>query len=125
MYLSVRIFNFFFFFFLHCLHAIIFIFQGKLVQKDIFVFSNMSVFAVYYCYDGLLRERPFEVIGFAITVFILTLYVLINYLLEGEQDDITKLVRWVWLRLSGGRVSTYFSSVLLNNGINVTSTQCG
>jgi len=52
---------------------------------------------VYYCYDGLLRERPFEVIGYAITVFMLTLYILINYILEGEQDDVVKLVRWVWL----------------------------
>lgn len=53
----------------------------------------MAVFSVYYCYDGLLRERQFEMIGYAVTTFIVISYVIINYFIEGEQRDIVKLVR--------------------------------
>lgn len=51
-----------------------------------------AVFCVYYCYDGLLRERPFEIMGYAFTIFIVFTDVVVNFFVEGEQGDIIKLV---------------------------------
>ncbi len=51
-----------------------------------------AVFCLYYCCSGLLRERPFEIIGYAFTIFIIFVYVVVNYFVEGEQGDIVKLV---------------------------------
>lgn len=48
---------------------------------------------MYYCYDGLLRERPFEIMGYALTIFIIFTHVLVDYFVEGEQGDVGKLVR--------------------------------
>ncbi len=59
----------------------------------LFLCLSFVALSVFYCYDGLLRERPFEVIGYAATVFILVSYVIINYWVEGEQQDVIKLVR--------------------------------
>lgn len=61
--------------------------------SSILCLYSPAVFCVYYCYDGLLRERPFEIIGFAFTIFILTTYIIVNYFVEGEQGDMIKLVR--------------------------------
>lgn len=53
------------------------------------------IFCVYYCYDGLLRERPFEIMGYAFTIFIVFTDVVVNFFVEGEQGDIIKLIRLI------------------------------
>ncbi len=50
------------------------------------------VFSIYYFLDGLLREKPLAMIGYAVTMFIISTYVIVNYFIEGEQDDVVKLV---------------------------------
>lgn len=41
----------------------------------------------------MLRERPFEIFGYALTIFIIFVYIVVNYIVEGEEGDIAKLVR--------------------------------
>ena len=38
------------------------------------------MFCVFYCYDGLFRERQFEMIGYAVTVVVITVYVIANFI---------------------------------------------
>ena len=51
-----------------------------------------TVFCSFYCYNGLLRERQFELLGYAVGMTIILLSVIINYCMVGREDDYTKLV---------------------------------
>ncbi len=52
----------------------------------------ISGFSAVYCFDGILRERPFEMVGFAVGIFIIMVYVIVDYSLEGNQGDVYRLV---------------------------------
>ncbi len=72
-----------------CLSALI---LGKGIG---FYYAGVSQlgFCAFYCYDGILRERPFEMTGFAVGIFIIMAYVIVDYSLEGNQGDLYRLVR--------------------------------
>ena len=54
--------------------------------------TDFAVFSCFYCYNGLLRERQFELVGYAVGVAIILLYVIINYCMTGTEGDYAKLV---------------------------------
>lgn len=54
-----------------------------------------TVFGSFYCYNGLLRERQFELLGYAVAMSIIFIYVIINYCMEGVDEDYARLVRFV------------------------------
>ena len=54
----------------------------------------VPVFCSYYCFNGLLRERQFELVGYAIGMAVILLSIIINYCMEGREDDYTKLVSY-------------------------------
>lgn len=70
-------------------------------------YPTFSVFCIYYCYDGLLRERPFEIIGYAFTIFIIFITVVVNFIVEGEEGDIIKLVNLICTVTMPARVILY------------------
>ena len=50
-------------------------------------------FCAFYCYDGLFRERPFEILGYAVAVFIIIVYIIVNYGVKmNELEDPLRLV---------------------------------
>ena len=53
---------------------------------------GFTVFCSLYCYNGLLRERQFELVGYAVGMSIILLYVIINFCMEGIQEDYARLV---------------------------------
>ena len=54
--------------------------------------SPYSVFCACYCYSGLLRERSFEMIGYAVAVLVIILYIIANYGVNGEEGQPIRLV---------------------------------
>ena len=42
-------------------------------------FSFHSVFSALYAVDGLLRERMFDLVGYAATIAVIMIYVIANY----------------------------------------------
>ena len=55
---------------------------------------DLTVFSSFYCYNGLLRERQFELLGYAVGMTIILLYVIINYCMEGTEGDYARLVSY-------------------------------
>lgn len=49
-------------------------------------------FCAFYCFDGLFRERPFEILAYVAAVTIIVLYIIINYILQGLEDQPLRLV---------------------------------
>ena len=58
----------------------------------VLLFFSLAVFCVYYCYDGLLRERPFEIIAYGLTIFVISVYVIVNFIVEGEERELVNVV---------------------------------
>ena len=52
----------------------------------------LVVFCAFYCYDGLFRERQFEMIGYAIGAFVIMVYIIGNYWTNGKENQNIRLV---------------------------------
>jgi len=58
-------------------------------------------FCACYCYSGLLRERSFEMIGYAVAVLVIILYIIANYAVKGEEGQPIRLARLVLVCVFG------------------------
>ena len=61
------------------------------------------MFCVFYCYDGIFRERPFEMLAYAAGVVVIVLYVIVNYIVNGAEAD--------WVRVVSTRL--YFTNSIV------------
>ena len=43
------------------------------------VFLCLSAFCAFYCYDGLFRERPFEILAYMAAVVVIIIYSIGNF----------------------------------------------
>ena len=81
------------------------------------MFSSSKGFCAFYCYDGLLRERPFEILAYVVAVVVIIVYTIGNFAFQftrgtPEGDERTlKIVRFVKIIL--GLSSTYQSQIYM------------
>ena len=55
--------------------------------------ASLAAFCALYVIDGLLREKMFELAGFAVAVTIIMIYIITNYIAKGEEGQVLRLVR--------------------------------
>ena len=49
-------------------------------------------FSIFYCYDGLFRERPFEILAYVAAVVVIIVYTIINFIANGDEGQPFRIV---------------------------------
>ena len=47
----------------------------------------MQGFCAFYCYDGLFRERPFEILAYVVAVIVIIVYTVGNFAFQFTRDQ--------------------------------------
>lgn len=58
-------------------------------------------FCMFYCYDGLLRERPFEILAYVAAVVVIIVYIIVNFIINGSESQPLRIARLVLVCVFG------------------------
>ena len=95
-----------------------------------------SAFCTFYCYDGVLRERPFEVLAYVIAVFVIIIYTVGNFGFQvyrekanGGLDDISddfklKIVSWMIDKCNSYGFTVWSGSLSLSLSLSSLLVSC-
>lgn len=61
--------------------------------------SVSTVFCFFYCYDGLFRERKFELLAFVGATVVIAIYILANYIYDVVKENHIPVVKHVSVSL--------------------------
>ena len=67
---------------------------GSLFQFYVLVLAG---FCMFYCFDGLLRERPFEILAYVAASTVIIVYIIANFSVTGWEEQPLRIVSQVAL----------------------------
>ena len=67
---------------------------GSLFQFSVLVLAG---FCMFYCFDGLLRERPFEILAYVAASTVIIVYIIANFSVTGWEEQPLRIVSQVAL----------------------------
>ncbi len=57
----------------------------------------LAGFCIFYCFDGLLRERPFEILAYVAASIVIIVYIIANFIATGWEEQPLRIVSQVAL----------------------------